>query len=45
MHTVDERFPVEGLLEMVKFYHEFVRVVDEQRSQCEDEDEWVLVGA
>jgi Gly-Xaa carboxypeptidase len=31
MHTVDERMPVEGLLEMVKFYHEFIRVVDEKR--------------
>ncbi|KAF4621523.1 hypothetical protein G7Y89_g14552 [Cudoniella acicularis] len=31
MHTVDERMPVQGLLEMVKFYHEFIRVVDEKR--------------
>ena len=31
MHTVDERMPVEGLLEMIKFYHEFIRVVDESR--------------
>ncbi|PVH78384.1 Gly-Xaa carboxypeptidase [Cadophora sp. DSE1049] len=31
MHTVDERMPVEGLLEMVRFYHEFIRVVDEKR--------------
>ncbi|KAK5198562.1 Gly-Xaa carboxypeptidase [Exophiala xenobiotica] len=29
MHTVDERMPVKGLLEMVKFYHEFIRVLDE----------------
>ncbi|KIX05815.1 uncharacterized protein Z518_03787 [Rhinocladiella mackenziei CBS 650.93] len=29
MHTIDERMPVEGLMEMVKFYHEFIRVVDE----------------
>ncbi|MAD84975.1 MAG: hypothetical protein CL912_18610 [Deltaproteobacteria bacterium] len=31
MHTVDERMPVEGLLEMVRFYREFIRVVDEKR--------------
>ncbi|KIW15751.1 hypothetical protein PV08_05801 [Exophiala spinifera] len=31
MHTVDERMPVAGLLEMVKFYHEFIRVMDEVR--------------
>ena len=31
MHTVDERMPIEGLLEMIKFYHEFIRVVDEKR--------------
>ncbi|KAG4439432.1 hypothetical protein IFR05_005079 [Cadophora sp. M221] len=31
MHTVDERMPVEGLLEMVRFFHEFIRVVDERR--------------
>ncbi|EXJ95212.1 hypothetical protein A1O1_00332 [Capronia coronata CBS 617.96] len=31
MHTVDERMPVKGLVEMVKFYHEFIRVVDEVR--------------
>ncbi|KAK0120222.1 hypothetical protein ONS95_011628 [Cadophora gregata] len=31
MHTVDERMPVEGLLDMVRFYHEFIRVVDEKR--------------
>lgn len=31
MHTVDERMPVEGLLEMIRFYHEFIRVVDERR--------------
>lgn len=29
MHTVDERMPVKGLVEMVKFYHEFIRVLDE----------------
>lgn len=28
MHTVDERMPVEGLLEMVKFYLGFIKVVD-----------------
>lgn len=38
MHTVDERMPVEGLLEMVRFYHEIIRVVDEQRHSA---DEWV----
>ncbi|KAH7346269.1 Gly-Xaa carboxypeptidase [Rhexocercosporidium sp. MPI-PUGE-AT-0058] len=31
MHTVDERMPVDGLLEMVRFYHEFIRVVDAKR--------------
>jgi len=29
MHTVDERMPIKGLVEMVKFYHEFIRVLDE----------------
>ncbi|OAG35252.1 hypothetical protein AYO21_10588 [Fonsecaea monophora] len=29
MHTVDERMPIKGLMEMVHFYHEFIRVVDE----------------
>ncbi|RDW71624.1 hypothetical protein BP6252_08187 [Coleophoma cylindrospora] len=32
MHTVDERMPILGLLEMIHFYHEFLRVVDEMRS-------------
>ncbi|EXJ89211.1 hypothetical protein A1O3_02277 [Capronia epimyces CBS 606.96] len=31
MHTVDERMPVKGLMEMVRFYHEFIRTVDEMR--------------
>ncbi|KAF8849205.1 Gly-Xaa carboxypeptidase [Acephala macrosclerotiorum] len=31
IHTVDERMPVDGMLELVKFYHEFIRVVDEER--------------
>lgn len=31
IHTVDERMPVEGMLEMIRFYHEFIRVVDEKR--------------
>lgn len=31
IHTVDERMPVEGMLELVKFYHELIRVVDEKR--------------
>ena len=31
MHTVDERLPVEGLVQMITFYHEFIRVVDEKR--------------
>ncbi|KAL3422828.1 peptidase family M20/M25/M40 [Phlyctema vagabunda] len=31
MHTVDERMPVAGLLEMITFFHEFIRVVDESR--------------
>ena len=31
IHTVDERMPVDGMLEMVRFYCRFVRVVDEQR--------------
>jgi Gly-Xaa carboxypeptidase len=31
MHTVDERMPIKGLMEMVHFYHEFIRVVDEVR--------------
>ncbi|ETI27772.1 hypothetical protein G647_00221 [Cladophialophora carrionii CBS 160.54] len=31
MHTVDERMPIKGLLEMVHFYHEFIRIVDEVR--------------
>jgi Gly-Xaa carboxypeptidase len=31
IHTVDERMPVEGMVELVKFYHVFIRVVDEQR--------------
>jgi len=31
MHTVDERMPIKGLLEMVRFYHEFIRVMDEVR--------------
>jgi Gly-Xaa carboxypeptidase len=31
MHTVDERMPVKGLLEMVRFYHAFILVVDEKR--------------
>ncbi len=31
MHTVDERMPIEGMVEMVRFYHEFIRVVDEMR--------------
>jgi len=34
MHTVDERMPIEGLLEMVRFYHEFIRVVDEKRQNA-----------
>lgn len=29
MHTVDERMPAKGLIEMVKFYHEFIRILDE----------------
>ncbi|KIY00384.1 uncharacterized protein Z520_04069 [Fonsecaea multimorphosa CBS 102226] len=29
MHTVDERMPIKGLMEMVHFYHEFIRIVDE----------------
>ncbi|KUJ12530.1 Gly-Xaa carboxypeptidase [Mollisia scopiformis] len=31
IHTVDERMPIEGMLESIKFYHEFIRVVDERR--------------
>lgn len=31
MHTVDERMPVEGLMEMVKFYHQFILDVDSHR--------------
>lgn len=31
MHTVDERMPVVGLVEMVRFYHAFVLNVDEYR--------------
>lgn len=31
MHTVDERMPIKGLMEMVHFYHEFIRIVDERR--------------
>jgi len=31
MHTVDERMPVEGLMEMVRFYDVFIRRVDAQR--------------
>ena len=31
MHTVDERMPIRGLMEMVHFYHEFIRIVDEVR--------------
>ena len=31
MHTVDERMPIKGLMEMVHFYHEFIRIVDEVR--------------
>ncbi|KAE8445136.1 hypothetical protein EG329_013738 [Mollisiaceae sp. DMI_Dod_QoI] len=31
IHTVDERMPVDGMLEMVRFYHELIRVVDEKR--------------
>lgn len=31
IHTVDERIPIEGLLEMVRFYHDFIMVVDEKR--------------
>ena len=31
MHTVDERMPIKGLVEMVHFYHEFIRIVDEMR--------------
>lgn len=31
IHTVDERMPVEGMVELVKFYHELIRVCDEQR--------------
>jgi hypothetical protein len=30
MHTVDERMPVKGLMEMVHFYHEFIRLCDER---------------
>ncbi|KIV81012.1 hypothetical protein PV11_08466 [Exophiala sideris] len=29
MHTVDERMPIKGLVETVKFYHELIRVLDE----------------
>ena len=32
MHTVDERMPVKGLLEMVRFYYELICVVDEKRA-------------
>ena len=32
MHTVDERMPVQGLMEMIRFYHEFIRIVDEMRA-------------
>ncbi|KAJ9607100.1 Gly-Xaa carboxypeptidase [Cladophialophora chaetospira] len=32
MHTVDERMPIKGLMEMVHFYHEFIRIVDEVRT-------------
>ncbi len=35
MHTVDERMPVEGLLEMVRFYHHFIVVLDEKRRSVE----------
>lgn len=31
IHTVDGRMPVEGILELVRSYHEFIRVVDERR--------------
>jgi Gly-Xaa carboxypeptidase len=31
MHTVDERMPIAGLIEMVKFYHAFILNVDEYR--------------
>jgi Gly-Xaa carboxypeptidase len=31
MHTVDERMPIAGLIEMVKFYHSFILNVDEYR--------------
>ena len=31
MHTVDERMPVKGLMEMVRFYHAFVCKVDNSR--------------
>ena len=27
MHTVDERMPVKGLMEMVRFYCEYIRYV------------------
>ncbi|RFU28793.1 hypothetical protein B7463_g7549, partial [Scytalidium lignicola] len=32
MHTVDERMPIAGLMEMVRFYHTFILNVDEYRS-------------
>ena len=31
MHTVNERMPVEGLLEMIRFYHDFILDVDRKR--------------
>ncbi|KAH8807272.1 Gly-Xaa carboxypeptidase [Xylogone sp. PMI_703] len=31
MHTVDERMPIAGLIEMVRFYHAFILKVDEYR--------------
>jgi Gly-Xaa carboxypeptidase len=31
MHTIDERMPIKGLMEMVHFYHEFIRILDEVR--------------
>lgn len=30
-HTVDERMPIEGLLEMSRFYLEIIRICDEMR--------------
>lgn len=33
MHTVDERMPVKGLMEMVGFYHAFICTVDSRREK------------